>query len=1485
MKRQKRVLAWLLVMVMTLSMIPANFVRATEQVEENASVAVTETSLEVEEEVAVKDSEGESSGKYVCVYTNVGESYRPVEEGVGNYGFTIEVPEQDGVVVAPEEGENTYCVTGSTITVQVAVPDDCDTSYVVMTDGTEEWALEATEDSNVYTCTIALTYDRTSVFLRDTEYIPVYTQINSGDYSVFGDSGVKTGETYTYKIRPDGTSTMDNLLLTLNGEDISESLKESAPDDDGYYSYVVENVQTELDFQISDTKGSVAVWFSNESEYATLLDSQGNEMIFEGESSLSMEVSYGEDLVFYVTQAGGNPVVVTYDEKVISGVDEEDGKKKYTISSVTSARPFVRIMDSVRVSLDGTSMYPCTSEGVILDGVAEDGVSEWYVPCNSSFCFKLNENEKYRVSNGTDVIDDYEGVYSCGVEQSAIEMTAERYYQITRAYGDGYCTYLEDAQVMYEYLEEEEASYEYVPTDFDVYVHTDQGWDVSDAKVYVTQNDGTKIEAVCEVKPEWNDEAYAYVSKYSVVGLTDDATINVEGVCSTEANLSMHLYYSEDDQISFVVRDGDGNAVEENEGSSFEGEYYAYSLYGGKKYFLEITGDVADLANVKVTNGEDYLDITLKDGVVVADITNCNSVHVTSNTNKYFLKYEGDVGAQLSEWIGDLYYAPSVEQGFYSGSLSFFFDSQDSESYNTENTCVTAIKDGKGNDVKWTEQTNVEVDGYGTKRTVYTVEVTDDITIYYGGTETVKYDVYLPVPTNEEYEISSLYLSYWDADVEEEVNTPIEGVLDTQNGWTKYSQLEVGEQVGFAVTVSKEKGIPYVEWSKGQLLYPDNQIENEDTITYKYRIFVSCMGEVLVSTNAMEMNVVTKDEKGCVILSQSEGVWSLYDAEPFDVEDEDAVNWLGNIELPRIVNMDNADDLQFYYTFSYLYEINRTAAANVFSLMNEEGDIKALDLGTAFNRIEGYVSILEGYNTLVVDLDCIVERIGSVYLQTNRTDMEIAIYEGDGTTYKTYTDEGGIPWYIAASDKSLRFQITADSAADFDDDFYLDINGYTLSEDYEIYDGGKTRVYTLTDVILDGVVSVTYSSTVRFEESEYGGVYTNVMLDVFPAYMDLYLNVYVEEGYDADSLKVIQTYWVNGEEQKIVYTDLLDGNSWNDRECKVTLQPGENVFTISKPDEKTYSVTLPSSVAYKLALVNGSTTQVKYKEDFSFMVNANEGYDLSNIVVTANGQRMTPTNGVYTVKQVSEDLDIAVTGFKVSQYVVTFKDYDGKVLKTEKVQSGKNATPPTNPTRKSYTFAGWSGAYKNVKADKIVTATYKPVLVSKIKIEGDTTKLAVGKTAKLKAVVTPADALNTGVVWQTSNKKYATVDANGKVKALKAGAGKTVTITAVAKDGSGVKATYKIKIYKKSIKKIKLYAKTKTVKPGKKVTIKAVVSPSSGVNKTLKWSTSNKKYATVNSKGVVTTKKAGKGKTVTITAKATDGSGKKATIKIKIKKK
>lgn len=174
--------------------------------------------------------------------------------------------------------------------------------------------------------------------------------------------------------------------------------------------------------------------------------------------------------------------------------------------------------------------------------------------------------------------------------------------------------------------------------------------------------------------------------------------------------------------------------------------------------------------------------------------------------------------------------------------------------------------------------------------------------------------------------------------------------------------------------------------------------------------------------------------------------------------------------------------------------------------------------------------------------------------------------------------------------------------------------------------------------------------------------------------------------------------------------------------------------------------------------------------------------------------------------------------------------------------------------------------------------------VKKITLKSNTKGIAAGKKVTIEAKVTATGNAVKTLAWSSSNKKYATVNSKGVVTTKKAGTGKTVTITAKAKDGSGVTAKIKVKIMKDSVKKISLKCSKKSVAAGKKVTVKASVKTSGKkANKVLSWKSSNTKYATVNSKGIVTTKKAGKKKTVTITAAATDGTRKKASIKIRIK--
>lgn len=176
----------------------------------------------------------------------------------------------------------------------------------------------------------------------------------------------------------------------------------------------------------------------------------------------------------------------------------------------------------------------------------------------------------------------------------------------------------------------------------------------------------------------------------------------------------------------------------------------------------------------------------------------------------------------------------------------------------------------------------------------------------------------------------------------------------------------------------------------------------------------------------------------------------------------------------------------------------------------------------------------------------------------------------------------------------------------------------------------------------------------------------------------------------------------------------------------------------------------------------------------------------------------------------------------------------------------------------------------------------KKVKVTSIRLSGLSKQIAAGKKLTLKATVLPKNVSNKKLLWKSSNTKVATVTQGGVVTLKKKTGGKKVTITATATDGSKKYASWKITSMKGIVKKIKITG-SKPVKAGKKLKLKAKVSATKEANKKLLWTSGNTKYATVNAKGIVTTKKSAKGKTVKITAMATDGSGKKNTVKIKMK--
>ena len=306
-------------------------------------------------------------------------------------------------------------------------------------------------------------------------------------------------------------------------------------------------------------------------------------------------------------------------------------------------------------------------------------------------------------------------------------------------------------------------------------------------------------------------------------------------------------------------------------------------------------------------------------------------------------------------------------------------------------------------------------------------------------------------------------------------------------------------------------------------------------------------------------------------------------------------------------------------------------------------------------------------------------------------------------------------------------------------------------------------------------------------------------------------------------------------------------------------------FTINTNAQKIKAYTT-SVTSYSLMMLNKKTssgTVSDYVADFDYDQQKNEEVcsiykikkkDNKNYAIPVEGEQNQPMS-------ILDKYEIVPTGRMFYNY-----NFSGDILYSG---NGQNAKPNIDTN-------------DNTNPDASKNSTSNIRLVSSVHLSAISKKIAAGKKLTLKATVLPNNASNKKLIWKSSNPKVATVTQSGIVTLKKKTGGKKVTITATAKDGSKKYASWKITSMKGIVKKVKITG-NKPVKAGKKLKLKAKVTATKKANTKLLWTSANTKYATVNAKGIVTTKKAAKRKTVKITAMATDGSGKKHTVKIKIK--
>ena len=175
-----------------------------------------------------------------------------------------------------------------------------------------------------------------------------------------------------------------------------------------------------------------------------------------------------------------------------------------------------------------------------------------------------------------------------------------------------------------------------------------------------------------------------------------------------------------------------------------------------------------------------------------------------------------------------------------------------------------------------------------------------------------------------------------------------------------------------------------------------------------------------------------------------------------------------------------------------------------------------------------------------------------------------------------------------------------------------------------------------------------------------------------------------------------------------------------------------------------------------------------------------------------------------------------------------------------------------------------------------VVVSNSVIKVTGVDVKEDTLEIGSGKSERIKAIIEPSNATNTGLIWKSEDESIATVSSTGLVTGVKKG---STTIVVTTKDG-GYEKKINVSVDEVSLKKISIQDEL-NIKIGSTEKLNVTFNPVDYPDKDVEWKSEDEKIATVDKNGKVTAKKIGK-TTITVTTK--DGK-KSASCKVTVSEK
>ena len=308
--------------------------------------------------------------------------------------------------------------------------------------------------------------------------------------------------------------------------------------------------------------------------------------------------------------------------------------------------------------------------------------------------------------------------------------------------------------------------------------------------------------------------------------------------------------------------------------------------------------------------------------------------------------------------------------------------------------------------------------------------------------------------------------------------------------------------------------------------------------------------------------------------------------------------------------------------------------------------------------------------------------------------------------------------------------------------------------------------------------------------------------------------------------------------------------SWSSRDGKIAAVSSKGVVTGVKKGSATITARSGNATATYFVAVKPSAAAVQFQSDAPLEYNLDDP--------------LSPTTAQFGAVVMPDDASQGIVWTSSNPAVATVKRATGEV----RIVGGGKAyiTATATDGSKKYSL-------------RLLTVGRRTQALGLTGPE----ELAVGAGAALGVARTPEPVSNPALQWTSSDPKTASVSSGGVVKGLRAG---EVTITATAKDGSLATASITIDI-RPAVKSVRIalpeHADAIIDLNGEaELQLSAAASPVNASQRFV-WTSSNNGIVTVDQNGLVTPV-AGATGPAKITAAATDGSKKYASITVKVQR-